>query len=208
MACPLSYTKDGFELQLGVNHLGHFLLTHLLLDLLKAAPSARIVNVSSNGHKMSDIIRNDLMSEKNYNRWTRYGQSKLANILFSRELAKKLQGTNVTVNSCHPGCLFLVFQRAIYHFQTFNISGAVKTELGRHINQFLLNFLILPLAGPFFKTPIEGAQTQIRLAVDPELEHVSGKYFADCVEAKTSKQAANDETAEWLYKKSVELVKL
>lgn len=107
MACPRMETKDGFELQIGVNHLGHFLLTHLLLDLLKAAPSARIINVSSAAHKFGGISKNDFMSQKNYNKWFAYGQSKLANILFSRELAKKLRDENITVNSCHPGeCIF------------------------------------------------------------------------------------------------------
>jgi hypothetical protein len=86
--------------------------------------------------------------------------------------------------------------------------GVVDTELQRHMSKFLWKILVLTVLGPFFKTPIEGAQTQIRLAVDPDLENVSGKYFVDCKEAKTSKQAESDENGEWLYRKSVELVKL
>lgn len=187
MMCPKSYTKDGFEMQFGTNHLGHFLLTNLLLDLIKASSPSRIINVSSSGHKFTDIDKDDLMGEKSYGKIKAYGQSKLANILFSRELSKKLAGTGVTVNSCHP--------------------GAVKTELQRHIHPIFTHFIGL-LADPFFKTPWEGAQTQIRLAVDPDLEKVTGKYFADCEEATTSKHATNDDTAAWLYKKSLELVKL
>lgn len=103
MACPKSFTEDGFEMQFGVNHLGHFLLTNLLLDLVKAGAPSRIVVVSSSGHKLSDINRDDIMSEKSYSKIKAYGQSKLANILFALELARQLEGTNVTVNSCHPG---------------------------------------------------------------------------------------------------------
>ena len=188
MMCPKSYTQDGFEMQIGTNHLGHFLLTNLLLDLIKASSPSRIINVSSSGHRLSDINKDDLMSEKSYNKIKAYGQSKLANILFTRELSKHLAGTEVTVNSCHP--------------------GVVQTELGRHMSENLRNYFINPLFGPFFKTAWEGAQTQIRLAIDPDLDHVTGRYFADCKEASTSSQAKNDETAAWLYKKSLELVNL
>ncbi|KAG5676985.1 hypothetical protein PVAND_006776 [Polypedilum vanderplanki] len=189
MACPRMETKDGFELQIGTNHLGHFLLTHLLLDLLKSVSSSRIINVSSAAHKFGGVSKKDFMSQKNYNRWFAYGQSKLANILFTRELAKRLKDyPNLTVNSCHP--------------------GAVNTELQRHMNKFLWEYTLLPILGIFFKTPYEGAQTQIKLAVDPDLEGVTGKYFVDCKEAKTSKAAQNDDDAEWLYKKSIELVGL
>lgn len=103
MACPKMYTEDGFEMQFGVNHLGHFLLTNSLLDLLKAASPSRIIVVSSEGHKWGRINRDDLMSEKSYNKYKAYGQSKLANILFARELGKKLEGTGVNTYSCHPG---------------------------------------------------------------------------------------------------------
>lgn len=187
MACPKAQTKDGFEMQMGTNHLGHFLLTNLLLDLLKASSPSRVVVVSSSGHKFSGINRDDLMAEKSYSKIKQYGQSKLANILFARHLAKKLDGL-VTVNSCHP--------------------GVVQTELGRHINPTLRKYVLEPLATPFFKTPWEGAQTQIRLAVDPELDNVTGKYFVDCEETTPSKDARDDETAAWLYQKSAELVNL
>jgi NAD(P)-dependent dehydrogenase (short-subunit alcohol dehydrogenase family) len=114
MACPRLETRDGFEMQIGVNHLGHFLLTHLLLDLMRAAPAARIINVSSSAHTMGGLSKKDFMSEKNYNRWFAYGQSKLANILFSRELAKKLKETRITANSCHPGIIkFILLKRKL-----------------------------------------------------------------------------------------------
>jgi NAD(P)-dependent dehydrogenase (short-subunit alcohol dehydrogenase family) len=105
MACPKATTRDGFEMQIGTNHLGHFLLTNLMLDLLKQSAPARVITVSSLYHKFGFIRKNDLNSEKHYWRWHAYCQSKLANVLFSRELAKKLEGTGVTSNSLHPGCV-------------------------------------------------------------------------------------------------------
>lgn len=113
MATPKTLTKDGYEMQLGVNHLGHFLLTNLLLDTLKKSAPSRIVVVSSAIYIFGSINKVDLNSEKMYSKVGAYSQSKLANILFTKELAKRLEGTNVTVNCCHP--------------------GVVKTELGRHL---------------------------------------------------------------------------
>lgn len=108
MACPKAATQDGFEMQLGTNHLGHFVLTHLLLDLLKASPPSRVVVVSSLFHIVGKIRKEDLFGEKFYFRWFAYASSKLANILFARELSKRLDGTGVTANSLHPGLkLFL-----------------------------------------------------------------------------------------------------
>ena len=108
-------TQDGFEMLFGVNHLGHFLLTNLLLDRIKEAPSARIVTVSSLGHAQGNMDFNNLNSERSYSRWTAYGTSKLANILFTRSLAKRLKGTRVTANVLHP--------------------GAINTELSRNLQQ-------------------------------------------------------------------------
>lgn len=103
MACPKSFTKDGFEMHLGTNHLGHFLLTNLLLDILKASAPSRVVVVSSLFHIVGKIRKNDLNGERFYFRWFAYASSKLANILFTRELTRRLEGTRVTVNCLHPG---------------------------------------------------------------------------------------------------------
>ena len=161
--CPYMKTEDGFEMQFGVNHLGHFLLTNLLLGLLKSSAPSRIVVVSSKLYKYGDINFEDLNSEQSYNKSFCYSRSKLANILFTRELARRLEGTSVTVNVLHP--------------------GVVRTNLGRHIH---IPLLVRPLfnlvSWAFFKTPEEGAQTAVYLASSPEVEGVSGRYFGDCKE--------------------------
>ena len=185
MACPKSYTKDGFEMQIGVNHLGHFLLTNLLMDCIIASAPSRIVVVSSSGHAFTDINKDDLNSRKSYKKIKAYSQSKLANILFARELSTRLLNTGVTVNSLHP--------------------GIVQTELGRHMNSVFRSVYRI-LLKPFYKTPFEGAQTQIRLAVDPALEGVSGRYFNNLEEEEPSKSAQNDETAAWLWDKSEQMI--
>jgi NAD(P)-dependent dehydrogenase (short-subunit alcohol dehydrogenase family) len=100
-------TKDGFEITVGVNHLGHFLLTHLLLDLLKGSAPSRIINISSDAHKMAPIEIDDFMTNIKTSNLNAYAKSKLANVMFSQELAKRLKGTNVTVNSCHPGKIMI-----------------------------------------------------------------------------------------------------
>ena len=119
MVPPYTKTEDGFELQIGVNHLAHFLLTNLLLERIKEAPSPRIVNVSSEAHKYGKINFDDLQSEQSYTPMRAYAQSKLANIIFTQSLAKRMKGTNVTAYSLHP--------------------GAVTTELGRHIRLILVS---------------------------------------------------------------------
>lgn len=186
---PKALTKDGFEMQLGVNHLGHFLLTNLLLDILKASAPSRIIVLSSLAHKYGEINRNDLNSEKSYNKYKAYSQSKLANILFTQELAKRLKGSNVTVNAVHP--------------------GVVKTELGRHLVHSYLKKLIEPFTYYFFKTSKSGAQTTIRLAVDSELDKVTGQYFADCCLQQVYRAARkNNNDAEWLWKESAKMTRL
>ena len=112
MALPeRTLTQDGFEMQFAVNHLGHFLLTNLLLDHIKKTPSARIVNVSSKAHLRGNIDFENLNSEKSYVPWIAYDTSKLANILFTRSLAKRLEGTGVTANSLHPGLIMTELSR-------------------------------------------------------------------------------------------------
>lgn len=181
---PRTLTKDGFEMHIGVNHLGHFLLTNLLLDLLKASAPSRIVTVSSKLHNNGKIARDDLMMEKSYGGWAGYANSKVANILHTVGLTKRLKGTGVTANSLHP--------------------GVVRTEIGRHTT--IMHNLMAILLYPIYKNVREGAQTQIMVALDPDLEKVSGKYFDNCKEATASKEARNEENAEWLWNKSMELV--
>uniref|UniRef100_A0A8B9PQ98 Retinol dehydrogenase 14 n=1 Tax=Apteryx owenii TaxID=8824 RepID=A0A8B9PQ98_APTOW len=178
--CPYMKTEDGFEMQFGVNHLGHFLLTSLLLGLLKNSAPSRIVVVSSKLYKYGEINFEDLNSEISYNKSFCYSRSKLANILFARELARRLEGTGVTVNSLHP--------------------GIVRTNLGRYVNIPLLAKPLFNLVSwAFFKTPLEGAQTSIYLASSPDVEGVSGKYFGDCKEEELLPKAMDDLVARKLW---------
>ena len=188
MGCPYQKTEDGFEMQFGVNHLGHFLLTLLLLDRLKRSQPSRIINVSSSAHRMGSgkINFDDIHFEKSYSSWGAYFNSKLANVLFTRELSRRLEGTHVTVNALHP--------------------GAVTTELQRH--SFLSSALFSPLLWYTFKTAEQGAQTSIHCAVSEEMEGVSGKYLKDCAIVEPSKGAQDDEAAKKLWDLSMKLVGL
>ncbi|XP_014668004.1 PREDICTED: retinol dehydrogenase 13-like [Priapulus caudatus] len=153
-------TEDNFELQIGTNHLGPVLLTMLLLDRMKESAPARIINVSSKFHAWGSIKWDDFNSEKSYSKKHEYAQSKLANILFARELSKRIEGTGVTVNSLHP--------------------GVVDTEIGRSlplINNSIVRALTAPLRWAIMLTPEQGAQTSIYCAVAEELEGVTGEYF-------------------------------
>ncbi|XP_053458406.1 retinol dehydrogenase 12 isoform X2 [Nycticebus coucang] len=183
MMYPYSKTADGFETHIGVNHLGHFLLTHLLLEQLKKSAPARVVNLSSVVHHVGKIHFYDLHGEKHYSRGFAYCHSKLANILFTRELAKKLKGTGVTTYAVHP--------------------GIVRSELVRH--SFLL-CLLLRLFSPFVKTVREGAQTSLHCALAEGLEPLSGKYFSDCKRTWVSPRARDNKTAERLWNVSCELL--
>ncbi|XP_061599067.1 retinol dehydrogenase 14-like [Cololabis saira] len=159
--CPLTRTQDGFELQFGVNHLGHFLLTHLLLELLRRSAPSRVVVVSSRLYKRGTIDFSDLNSERSYDRAAAYARSKLANLLFCGELARRLQGSGVTANALTP--------------------GMVNTNLGRHVAvPALARPLAALLARGLLRTPEQGAQTSVFLAVSPEVAGVTGKCYADC----------------------------
>ncbi|ADU32127.1 SDR family oxidoreductase [Evansella cellulosilytica] len=171
-------TKDGFEWQMGVNHLGHFLLTNLLLDLLLKSEQGRIINVSSGGYSWGNFYEQDPHLKKGYTVFKGYGQSKLANILFTKELAKRLKDTAVTVNTLHP--------------------GAVATSLGVN-RQTGFGKGVYKLLTPFFKTPNEGAATSIYLATSPEVKDSSGEYFINCKVAKLSKRAKDERLAEKLW---------
>jgi len=157
MMNPFTKTEDGFESQFGVNHLGHFALTNLLLKRIKASAPARIINVSSRAHLMGVINFDDISSEKSYSQFGAYSRSKLANVLFTNELERKLKGTDITSYSLHP--------------------GLVASELGR---QTLVNRFFYSLLTPFERTCEQGAQTTVYCAVQEGLEKDSGKYFANC----------------------------
>jgi len=149
---------DGIELSFALNHLGYFLLTNLLLDLIKASAPARIVNVSSNAHHVAKINFADPEGRRRYSGWAAYGQSKLANLLFTYELARRLEGTGVTANALHPGFVASSFA----HNNGWLVAWGTK--------------FAQKLAG---RTPEEGARTVIYLATSPEVEGVTGKYFVD-----------------------------
>ncbi len=176
-------TTDGLESTLAVNHLGPFLLTSLLLDLLKASAPSRIVNVTSDAHRGTTIDFEDLQGEKNFSGWDAYSQSKLAVILFTHELAKRLEGTGVTVNSVHPGVVRTNFAK--------NNGGLVA-----------LGFKII---GPLFITPETSAKRVLYVATSPNLDNVSGEYFTKMHEAKSSKESYDDESAKRLWQVSEQL---
>ena len=183
-------TGDGFETTMGVNHLGHFLLTNLLLDLLKKSTPSRIVVVSSLGHDVftTKMKFDNINSETIYEKWDAYGQSKLANILFTRELAKRLDGTGVTVNCLHP--------------------GLIMTAIFGKVGFFSYWFYWKPLSLMFGKTVEQGAQTTIHLAVSEEVKGVTGLYFVDCKPKELTKAAQDDEDAKKLWEISTDLVGL
>lgn len=182
MRCPKQLTKDGFEMQLGVNHLGHFLLTNLLLDRLKASAPSRIVNVTSVSHKDGVINFEDLNSAQKYDPKAAYNQSKLANMLFNLELSKRLQGTGVTANAVYPGISVTNLER---------YTGIGQSTVSRGISS--------PILSPFKKTAMQGSQTSVYVAVDPSLEKESGKYFSNCKEATPAANALDEAAARRLW---------
>lgn len=182
---------DGIEMTFALNHLSYFLLTDLLLPLLKDTAArcgeARVINVSSDAHQMvrSGLNFDDLQNRRRYIGWIAYGQSKLANILFTRELARRLDGSGVTANALHP--------------------GAVAS--GFAANNTSPMYALFKLARPFMKTPEQGAQTLIYLASSPEVRGVTGRYFADCREKQPSAAALDDAAARRLWEISEEMVR-
>jgi len=175
-------TEDGIETTFAVNHLGYFLLTRLLLDRLRESAPARIVNVSSELHRRSygggRILYDDLNGERLYGGYRAYGQSKLANILFTRELARRLEGSGVTANALHP--------------------GVVATGFGRNIRSGWVPWL-KALYRPFSRDAAKGADTAVWLAATPEIEGVTGKFFKDRKLRTPAAQALDDEDAARLW---------
>ncbi|XP_018563121.1 retinol dehydrogenase 12-like [Anoplophora glabripennis] len=193
MMCPESRTEDGFETQLGTNHLGHFLFTMLLLPRICHSAPARIVNVSSMAHDSIRIDLGDLNWEKKtYNTLSSYRQSKLANILFTKELASKLEErgvSGVTTYALHP--------------------GVIQTDLWRHLkSSFWVITLLLRIFSWTIKTPLQGAQTTIYCAVDENCADQSGLYYAECAEKEPSESALNEEDAKGLWDLSWKMVGL
>jgi retinol dehydrogenase 14 len=178
-------TADGLEHTFAVNHLAGFLLTDLLLDRLKASAPARIVTVSSGAHSTGRLNFDDLQGARGYSGPRAYSQSKLANVMFTYELARRLAGTGVTATVLHP--------------------GVVRTGFAAE-DPNLLYKMLLPLARPLFKTPAQGALTSIYLASSPEVEGVTGQYFVNRKPAKSTKSSYDTAAASRLWQISADLV--
>jgi NAD(P)-dependent dehydrogenase (short-subunit alcohol dehydrogenase family) len=178
-------TVDGLEHTFALNHLAPFLLTNLLLERLKASAPARVVTVSSNAHTTGRIDFDDLQGARSYSGQRAYSQSKLANILFTNELARRLEGTGVTATCLHPGVVYTRFgaEDQIWYF------GALQ-----RVGMFVL------------KTPAQGAETPIYLASSPDVEGITGQYFANRKPRTASRRAYDTETAARLWQVSAELV--
>lgn len=181
-------TADGFEMTFGINHLGHFLLTSLLRDRLTASAPARVVTVASDAHRFArgGLDFDDLMATKRYRPFLTYARSKLANILFTRELARRLHDTGVTANAVHP--------------------GFVASNFAREGDTGALGNAAMILGRPFAVTPAQGAQTSVFVASSPTVDVVTGQYFVKCALAKTSAAAADDGAAKRLWTASEELL--
>jgi NAD(P)-dependent dehydrogenase (short-subunit alcohol dehydrogenase family) len=178
-------TIDGVETVFAVNHLAYFLLTHLLLERLITTGAARIVNVASDAHHWGRLDFNDVQNEHTYRPFAVYGQSKLYNILFTRELARRIADTEVTVNCVHP--------------------GGVATGLGWNNGWWAM--LIAKALRPFLRTPEQGADSVLYLVTSPDVAKVSGKYFSNRREARSSPAAQDADAAKQLWQLSAELTR-
>jgi retinol dehydrogenase 14 len=180
-------TADGLERTFALNHLAPFLLTNLLLDRLQQSAPARVVTVSSNAHAQGRIDFDDLQGERSYSGARAYSQSKLANVLFTYELARRLPATSVTANALHP--------------------GVVRTSFGAEdpggVQRRLVPFMRL-----FMKAPAQGAATSIHLACAPELERVTGRFFANRKPTRSARHSYDQAAAARLWQVSTELVGL
>ncbi len=177
-------TADGYECTFAVNHLGYFLVTKGLLDLLKASAPSRIVSVATGGHRMGWLDFDNLQGEKLYSRYVAYGTSKLCNIMFTYELARRLDGTGVTANCVHP--------------------GAVGSNFGAGSGALFSTFM--KLGKSMLVTPEKGARTSIHLAASPEVEGVTGGYYAKCKPARSSRKSYDRDAQHRLWDLSEDLV--
>jgi NAD(P)-dependent dehydrogenase (short-subunit alcohol dehydrogenase family) len=177
-------TKDGYEATFATNHLAYFLLTKLLQEAVERAVSGRIVNVASEAHRGGTIAFGDLMGERRYTGWAAYKASKLANVLFTNQLAKRLEGTKVTANSLHP--------------------GVIASNFARNNNGFAN--LLAKLAAPFLMTAEDGAKTTLFLATDRAVATTTGTYFVKCAPKTPSREARDPAVATRLWDVSEELV--
>ncbi|XP_011155357.2 retinol dehydrogenase 11 [Solenopsis invicta] len=193
MMCPHEKTEDGLELQMQTNHVGHFLLTLLLLSkIYSSGPNCRIVNVSSYAHVFGDIHK-DLNLVETYTPFKAYAQSKLANILFTKELARRLKEAHINginVYSLHP--------------------GIIKTELGRYFSSTLFgsNTVFRSFLRPILKNPEQGAQTTIYCSVDEKVANETGLYYKECGVATPHWRAQNNQIAKDLWNQTCQLLKL
>jgi NAD(P)-dependent dehydrogenase (short-subunit alcohol dehydrogenase family) len=179
-------SKDGYEMTFAVNHLAPFLLTHLLLGTLKGGGPSRIVTTASRAHRGATMLFDDLQATGQYSAMGAYGSSKLANILFTRALAKRLQGTAVTATCLHP--------------------GFVRTSFGRDADVSPWVKRIFGLISRFARSPEKGAETVVYLAASPQVQGASGGYYFDCKLTPPSPAAQNDSAAERLWQVSEQLV--
>jgi retinol dehydrogenase 14 len=176
-------TPDGIEMTLAVNYLAPFLLTNLLLDLLKKSAPSRVINVSSEAERWGKIDLDDLQSERRYRGFPVYGKSKLANIMFTYELAERLEGTGVTANCMHP--------------------GAVNTNFGKNNRGFTT--LLFRAFKPFMRTPEQGADTLVYLTASPDVEGMTGKYLSDRKVMASSEESYDEDLRRRLWEASEEL---
>jgi NAD(P)-dependent dehydrogenase (short-subunit alcohol dehydrogenase family) len=179
-------TVDGIEHTFQVNHLGYFVVTHLLLDLLRASAPARIVNVASRAHRRARFEFDNLQGEREYGDLSAYSRSKLYNIAFTYELARRLQGSGVTANCLHPGVVA----------SNFGLSAGPAFRA------------LVRVGRPFLLSPERGAQTSIYVASSPDLDGVSGKYFDRCRAVRTTKLSYDVAAHERLWRISADLTGL
>jgi NAD(P)-dependent dehydrogenase (short-subunit alcohol dehydrogenase family) len=179
-------SADGIEMTFALNHLNYMLLTNLLLDTLKDSAPARIVNVSSDAHRAATMNFDDPQLKQGYSGWKAYNQSKLANLLFTYELARRLEGTGITVNALHPG----------FVASSFGMNNGWMAQLFR------------PLVKLMGKSPEQGARTSIYLATSPEVAGISGKYFSEQQEVESSQASYDTEAQQRLWELSEEMAGL